>query len=102
MLWIKRLLALLLVLCVAGLTLVFVLENQSMARLQFMTLQTPELPLSLYVTAAFVIGGLAGLGLSSYQIIHLRIVLARRRRELAQCRQEGESLRVSATKKEIT
>lgn len=96
MLWIKRWVALLLVLLVAGLTLVFVLENQSIARLQFMTLQTPALPLSVFVTAAFVAGGLAGLGLSLYQVAHLRVVLARRRRELALCRQDIEQLRAQA------
>lgn len=100
MLWLKRWVALLLVVLVAGLTLVFVLENQSVARLQFMTLQSPALPLSVFVTAAFVAGGLVGLGLSVYQITHLRLVLARRRRELALCRQDVEQLRaqMSSTK----
>lgn len=96
MLWIKRLLVLLTVLLVAGVTLIFVLENQGVAQLQFMSIQSPELPVALFITAAFVAGGVLGIGFSLYHIAHLRFALARRRRELTLCRQELEKVRAQS------
>ena len=58
MLWIKRILVIGAALLVAALTLAFILENQSQVRLQFMTLQSPELPVAFFVALAFIAGGL--------------------------------------------
>ncbi len=99
MLWIKRVLALAAALAVAVVTLVFILENQSMARLQFMTLQSPELPVAFFVALAFVAGSLAGLILGAYLQARLKLALVRSRGELARCRKELDGLRAQAAAK---
>ena len=91
--WIKRALAIAAALLAALVTLVFILENQEHARLQFMTLQSPELPVAFFVALAFAAGGLTGILLSLYLRARLRLVLARNRSELSRCRQELDSLR---------
>lgn len=91
--WIKRILVIAVALLVAALTLVFILENQSQARLQFMTLQSPELPVAFFVALAFIAGGLAGVLLSLYLRARLKFALARNRSELGRCRKELDRLR---------
>lgn len=93
MLWFKRTLIAIAALLVAAVTLVFILENQSQARLQFLTLQTPELPVAFLVAMGFIAGGLAGVLLSLYLRARLKFALARQRSELGRCRQELDSLR---------
>lgn len=93
MLWIKRILVIGAALLVAALTLAFILENQSQVRLQFMTLQSPELPVAFFVALAFIAGGLAGVLFSLYLRARLKLSLARQRSELARCRKELDSLR---------
>lgn len=93
MLWIKRLLVIGAALLVAAVTLAFILENQSPVRLQFMTVQTPELPVAFFVALAFVAGGLAGVLFSLYLRARLKLSLARQRSELARCRKELDGLR---------
>ena len=93
MLWIKRALVIGAALLVAALTLVFILENQSQVRLQFMTLQSPELPVAFFVALAFIAGGLAGVLLSLYLRARLKFALARNRSELNRCRKELDGLR---------
>ena len=93
MLWIKRILVIGAALLVAALTLAFILENQSQVRLQFMTLQSPELPVAFFVALAFIAGGLAGVLFSLYLRARLKLSLARQRGELARCRKELDSLR---------
>ncbi len=93
MLWIKRILVIGAALLVAALTLAFILENQSQVRLQFMTLQSPELPVAFFVALAFIAGGLAGVLFSLYLRARLKLSLVRQRSELARCRKELDSLR---------
>ncbi|MCQ4348458.1 LapA family protein [Pseudomonas stutzeri] len=100
MYWIKRILVAAAALLVAAITLVFVLENQGQARLQFMTLQTPELPVAFFVALAFVAGGLAGVLLSLYLRARLKFALARNRSELGRCRKELDRLREQLARKE--
>lgn len=93
MLWIKRILVVAAALLVAAVTLVFILENQSQARLQFMTLQSPELPVAFFVAMGFIAGGLVGVLLSLYLRARLKFALARNRSELGRCRKELDRLR---------
>lgn len=93
MYWIKRILVVAAALLVAAITLVFILENQGQARLQFMTLQSPELPVAFFVALAFIAGGLAGVLLSLYLRARLKFALARNRSELGRCRKELDRLR---------
>ncbi|HBO0758522.1 TPA: DUF1049 domain-containing protein [Pseudomonas aeruginosa] len=55
--WLGRILTAVFVLVV----LVFVLENQNSVSLAFLGWHTPDGPLSLFVSLAFILGGLGGL-----------------------------------------
>lgn len=100
MYWIKRILVVVAALLVAAVTLVFILENQEHARLQFMTLQSPELPVAFFVALAFIAGGLFGVLLSLYLRARLKFALARNRSELGRCRKELDGLREQLARKE--
>ncbi|HBN8469023.1 TPA: hypothetical protein L3709_001151 [Pseudomonas aeruginosa] len=56
--WFRRILTAVVVLMVALTVIIFVLENQSGVNLSFLGWRTPEGPLSLFVSLAFVLGGL--------------------------------------------
>ncbi|EPO7719017.1 lipopolysaccharide assembly protein LapA domain-containing protein [Pseudomonas aeruginosa] len=58
--WFRRILTAVVVLMVALTVIIFVLENQSDVNLSFLGWRTPEGPLSLFVSLAFVLGGLGG------------------------------------------
>ena len=71
MLWLKRLSLLIILLLVAVVSVVFVLENQNPVQLSFAGNQSPQWPLSAYITLAFIAGGL--LGLLAGQVLRLRL-----------------------------
>jgi len=71
MLWLKRLSLLLILLLVAVVSIVFVLENQTLAQLSFAGFQSPQWPIAAYLTMAFIFGGL--LGLLAGQVLRLRL-----------------------------
>ena len=58
--WLGRILTAVFVLVVALVVLVFVLENQNSVSLAFLGWHTPDGPLSLFVSLAFILGGLGG------------------------------------------
>ena len=58
--WLKRALLILVLLLVALAALDFMLENRQVVTLQFLDLQAPALPLSIYIILAFILGGLLG------------------------------------------
>lgn len=72
MLWFKRALGFALVVILALATLVFVLENQQDTTLAYLGFSTPQLPVSLFVVAAFVLGGLLGLLLGTFVVLRMK------------------------------
>ncbi len=90
MLLLKRLLTAALILLVAAFTMAFTLENREEVQLQFMTLQSPQLPLAIIVIAGFILGGCAGIFLGL--LGNARLFL-RSRGELRRARAECERLR---------
>lgn len=61
MLWIKRIFGVFVLFVVAVFSVVFVLENQSLVRLQFAQWQSPEWPIASYLAVAFFSGAVLGL-----------------------------------------
>lgn len=88
MLWFKRALGFALVVILALATLVFVLENQQDSVLSYLGFVTPQLPVSLFVIAAFVCGGLLGLLLGGVMVSRLRYRTRSLERQLARKEQE--------------
>lgn len=77
-------------------TLVFVLENRQMASLVLFGWSTPEMPIAVFIVLALLLGMLASplVGLLIYG--RMRVQLASRQRQLAECREKLGKLSNSA------
>lgn len=94
--WLKRAVLIVILLLVALATLDFMLENQQGIQLQFLELQSPELPLSLYIVIAFILGSLLGVFIGWLITTRLRLKLMVQSNELNRYRKEVDKLRTQA------
>lgn len=99
----KRILLGLLLLLVMLFGILFSIQNSDRASLDLLVLQLPEQRVSLWVLAAFALGGMIGMLLSMSAILRLksRLLIAenrlqRREKELSQA---GTALRISKSGK---
>ena len=98
MLWLKRVLMILVFLLVALATMDFMLENQQSISLQFLEMQSPALPLSLYVVLSFILGSVLGIFVGWLITTRLRLKLMVQSNELNRYRKEIDKLRTQAVK----
>ncbi|WP_339847526.1 LapA family protein [uncultured Halopseudomonas sp.] len=96
--WLKRAVLIIFLLLVALATLDFVLENQQSTQLQFLELQSPAMPLSLFVIIAFILGSLLGVFIGWLITTRLRLKLMVQSNELNRYRKEVDKLRTQAIK----
>tara|TARA_R110000782_G_scaffold256552_1_gene345607 strand:+ start:188 stop:487 length:300 start_codon:yes stop_codon:yes gene_type:complete len=96
--WLKRAVLIILLLLVALATLDFVLENQQSIQLQFLELQSPAMPLSLFIIVAFILGSLLGVFIGWLITTRLRLKLMVQSNELNRYRKEVDKLRTQAVK----
>jgi uncharacterized integral membrane protein len=96
--WLKRAVLIILLLLVALATLDFVLENQQSIQLQFLELQSPAMPLSLFIVVAFILGSLLGVFIGWLITTRLRLKLMVQSNELNRYRKEVDKLRTQAIK----
>jgi uncharacterized integral membrane protein len=96
--WLKRAVLIILLLLVALATLDFVLENQQSTQLQFLELQSPAMPLSLFIVVAFILGSLLGVFIGWLITTRLRLKLMVQSNELNRYRKEVDKLRTQAVK----
>ncbi len=96
--WLKRAVLIIFLLLVALATLDFVLENQQSTQLQFLELQSPAMPLSLFVVVAFILGSLLGVLIGWLITTRLRLKLMVQSNELNRYRKEIDKLRTRAIK----
>jgi putative membrane protein len=88
----RRLISLVFVLLVAGFGLSFALLNAGLVTLDYY-LDTAELPLSLALTLALVVGAILGLAAATAVLIRDKREAARLRRRLGQMEKELSELR---------
>ena len=98
MLWLKRVLLILVFLLVALATMDFMLENQQSISLQFLEMQSPALPHSLYVVLSFILGSVLGIFVGWLITTRLRLKLMVQSNELNRYRKEIDKLRTQAVK----
>ncbi|HDY96869.1 MAG TPA: LapA family protein [Pseudomonas sabulinigri] len=98
MLWLKRALLIIVLLLVALATMDFMLENQQTTTLQFLEIQSPELPLSIYIVFAFILGSILGVFIGWLITTRLRLKLMVQSNELNRYRKEVDKLRTQAVK----
>ncbi len=96
--WLKRAVLIIFLLLVALATLDFVLENQQSTQLQFLELQSPGLPLSVFIIGAFILGSLLGVFIGWLITTRLRLKLMVQSNELNRYRKEVDKLRTQAIK----
>ncbi|MEH6567355.1 MAG: LapA family protein [Halopseudomonas sp.] len=98
MLWLKRALLIVVLLLVALATMDFMLENQQTTTLQFLEIQSPELPLSIYIILSFILGSVLGVFIGWLITTRLRLKLMVQSNELNRYRKEIDKLRTQAVK----
>ena len=76
----------------------FMLENQQSISLQFLEMQSPALPLSLYVVLSFILGSVLGIFVGWLITTRLRLKLMVQSNELNRYRKEIDKLRTQAVK----
>lgn len=96
--WLKRAVLIIVLLLVALATIDFMLENQQHVALQFLELSSPELPVSLFVVIAFVLGSMLGIFIGWLLTTRLRLRLMVQSNELSRYRKEIDKLRTQAVK----
>lgn len=77
-------------LLVALAVLVFVLENRQQSHLVFLGWLTPELPVAVLMSAAFILGVAFSLLLNLWLLGRLRLRIARQQRDLLLLRRQVE------------
>jgi lipopolysaccharide assembly protein A len=94
--WIRRALIAILLMLVLIFGLLFSLQNEQSVPLDLVALQLSERPLAVWLLAAFVLGGLAGLVAGSLALLKLQANRYRLRRRLEACERELSDLKGSS------
>ena len=93
--FLRRLLTVLLVLAAIGVGALFALQNKAPVPLDLLVYTFEPKSLALWVLAAFAIGGLLGMLLSSLILVRQRASLGSANRQLAKARAEVDKLRTA-------
>ncbi len=96
--WLKRAVLIIVLLLVALSTIDFMLENQQSIALQFLEFSSPQLPISLFMVIAFILGSLLGILIGWLMTSRLRLRLMVQSNELNRYRKEIDKLRTPAVK----
>lgn len=96
--WLKRAVLIIVLLLVALATIDFMLENQQNIALQFLEISSPELPISLFIVIAFILGSVLGIFIGWLLTARLRLRMMVQSNELNRYRKEVDKLRTQAIK----
>ena len=91
--FLRKLIALALVVAMAFIGVLFALQNAEPVPLDILVMTLPPRSLALWVLGALAIGGILGVLLSSFAVLRLRARLIGARRQIASAQSEVERLR---------
>ena len=91
--FVRKLFALAIALAMAGVGVLFALQNPEPVPLDVLAMTLPPRSLALWVLGALAIGGLSGVLLSSFAVLRLRTRLIAARRQIASAQTELDRLR---------
>jgi uncharacterized integral membrane protein len=91
--FLRGLLALAVVVAMAGLGALFALQNETPVPLDILVYSFPARSVALWVLAAFAVGGLVGVIMASVLVVRLRTRIRLLRRQLFRAQNEAERLR---------
>ena len=94
----RRIFIVIIVLAALALGVLFALQNKQPVPLDLLIFNFAPRSLALWVLAAFALGGLAGLLISSAYILRVRAALGSSRRQLSRARTELEQLSTTEQK----
>ncbi len=93
--FLRKLLALVLAVAMAGVGILFALQNPDPVPLDVLVMTLPPRSLALWVLGALAIGGVLGMLLSSLAVLRLRTRLVAARRQIASAQTELDRLRTT-------
>ena len=96
--WVRRAVVAIVLLLVLAFGLLFSLQNAQGVPLDLLAVQLRERPLAVWLLAAFVLGGLAGLAAGAFALVKLQANRYRLRKRLETCERELSELRGSSLK----
>ncbi len=96
--WLKMLLVLILSVFVLLVGIMFTIHNTEKVAIDFVFFTLPQASLSLWLIAAFVVGGIAGFALSSLAVITLKTKLMSSRRKITAVTKELDTIRTASLK----
>src|SRR5690606_41901968 len=96
--WLKRAVLIIVLLLVALATIDFKLENQQHVALQFLEISSPELPVSLFVVTAFLLGSMLDIYIGGFLPPRLRLLAMLQRIRLDRQGREIDNLRPQVDK----
>lgn len=96
--FIKTLIIALLFLCVMMVGVTFSIHNTEKVVIDLVFVQLPEASLSLWLIAAFLVGGFLGVILSVFTVFALKARLGSAKRKMTTAQKELDQLRVSNLK----
>ncbi len=96
--FLKRLIIVLLMLCVLLLGIMFTIHNMTPVTIDLIFFTLPEASLSLWILGAFALGGFVGVVLSSVMLMSLKTRLYYLNKKIASTREELNKLRTTGLK----
>ncbi|MDY6890414.1 MAG: LapA family protein [Pseudomonadota bacterium] len=96
--WLKNLITIVLGLIVIGIGILFTIHNTDQVAIDLVFFQLPEASVSLWLIAAFVLGALCGILLSTLVILSLKTRLRSSQRKVMTFRKELDKLRTAGLK----
>ncbi|SIT08748.1 putative membrane protein [Neptunomonas antarctica] len=96
--WLKMLIVFLLSIVILMVGIMFTIHNTEKVSIDLVFLTLPEASLSLWLIAAFVLGGVTGVLLSSVAVVALKTRLMSSRRKIKALTKECDQLRTTTLK----
>ncbi|QEQ95971.1 lipopolysaccharide assembly protein LapA domain-containing protein [Neptunomonas concharum] len=96
--WLKMFILLLLSVVILMVGIMFAIHNTDKVAIDLVFVQLPQASLSLWLIAAFVIGGICGFLLSTIAVVALKTQLMSSRRKIQTTSKELDQLRTAALK----
>lgn len=93
---VKRVIGFLILTLILVVGVLFSIENKTTVPLNLIVVQLSEQRVALWVLSAFAAGGLLGVGISLYAIVHLKGQALMLRRRLERCNKELGRLRAQS------
>lgn len=84
----QQILLIIMLLIVALFVLIFILENQTRVAINFISFETPQLPLAVLIVISFLLGLVLALVVNYLVLLKVRFKLTMTKKQLATCKKQ--------------